>query len=682
MSVMAVLDEAAVPPAAAARSHPLDPLTAEEVEAAARAVTAAAGLEPSARFVYVSLYEPAKAEVIAFEAGGPAPERQVKVLVREKAERATYEGIVAVDHGTVRSWRRVDGVQPPVMFEEFLRAEEIVLADPRWQEAMRRRGVTDFSLCMVDPWSAPNVEPGMDPEDGRFVRPLTFVRAEPGDNGYARPVEGLLTLVNLDTMSVVEVTDLGVVPLPERPGNYAPATMAAPGNIPSFPAGPRTDVRPLDIVQPDGPSFTLDGHHLRWQKWDLRIGFTAREGLVLHRIGYHDGGGLRSVIHRASLSEMFVPYGDPAATHYRKLVLDEGEYGIGMLTNSLELGCDCLGEIRYLDGVVNDNDGKAMVIPNAICLHEEDTGIAWKHTDFRTGYAEVRRMRRMVISSIVTVGNYEYGYFWYLYQDGSLEYQVKLTGVLSTGALPPGAAAPAHGVMVAPGMYGPHHQHFFNVRLDMAVDGPANRVYEVSPVALPEGPGNPVGNAWRVDETLIESEAAGGRDADPLGGRYWKIVNDGVRSEVGNPSGYKLLPEHSIAAFCHPGSPVAQRAGFIAHQLWVTAYDRDELFATGDYPYQSPGGGGLPAFVAQDRSLVDTDVVVWYTFGTNHVVRPEDWPVMPVHPIGFRLVPCGFFAGNPALDNPPPSRCHLRCHPQGETPWLLPPVLTSAPTRP
>jgi primary-amine oxidase len=535
---------------------------------------------------------------------------------------------------------------------------------------------------MVDPWSAPNVEPGVNPEDGRFVRPLTFVRSEPGDNGYARPVEGLLTLVNLDTMSVVEVTDLGVVPLPERAGNYAPETMAAPGNIPSFPAGPRTDVRPLDIVQPEGPSFIIDGHHLRWQKWDLRIGFTAREGLVLHRIGYHDGGGLRSVIHRASLSEMFVPYGDPAATHYRKLVLDEGEYGIGMLTNSLELGCDCLGEIRYLDGVVNDNDGKAMVIPNAICLHEEDAGIAWKHTDFRTGYAEVRRMRRMVISSIVTVGNYEYGYFWYLYQDGSLEYQVKLTGVLSTGALPPGAAAPAHGVMVAPGMYGPHHQHFFNVRLDMAVDGPANRVYEVSPVALPEGPGNPVGNAWRVDETLIESEAAGGRDADPLGGRYWKIVNDGVRSEVGNPSGYKLLPEHSIAAFCHPGSPVARRAGFIAHQLWVTAYDRDELFATGDYPYQSPGGGGLPAFVAQDRSLVDTDVVVWYTFGTNHVVRPEDWPVMPVHPIGFRLVPCGFFAGNPALDNPPPSRCHLRRHPQGETPWLLPPERNSAPTRP
>ena len=129
--------------------------------------------------------------------------------------------------------------------------------------------------------------------------------------------------------------------------------------------------------------------------------------------------------------------------HYRKLVLDEGEYGIGLLTNSLELGCDCLGEIAYLDGVVNDNDGKAVTLPNAICLHEEDHGIAWKHTDFRTGYVEVRRMRRMVISSIVTVGNYEYAYYWYLYQDGTIEYEVKLSGVISNGAIAPGANARA-----------------------------------------------------------------------------------------------------------------------------------------------------------------------------------------------------------------------------------------------
>jgi primary-amine oxidase len=635
-------------------THPLDPLSAAEIEAAAGAVKTSQGLGATARFVYISLYEPAKADVVTFEQGGPAPDRLVKVVVRERAERATYEGIVGLPEAEVVSWRKVPGVQPSVMFEEFLAAEAIVRADPRWQEAMRKRGVTDFALCMIDPWSSPNVAPGLGPEDGRFVRPLTWVRSAPDDNGYARPVENVVVLVDLDTMTVVDVEDYGVVPLPVTPANYSSKAITDPANLPRFPAGPRQDVKPLDITQPDGPSFTIDGYHLRWQKWDLRIGFTAREGLVLHRISY-DG---RSVIHRASLSEMFVPYGDPAPTQCRKLVLDEGEYGIGLLTNSLELGCDCLGEIRYLDGVVNDNDGKPMVMPNAICLHEEDHGIAWKHTDFRTGYVEVRRMRRMVISSIVTVGNYEYAYYWYLYQDGSIEYEVKLSGVISNGALEPGQR-PEHGTTVAPGVYGPHHQHFFNVRLDMAVDGTANRVYEVTPKALPEGPGNPMGNAWRVEEVLIEDETQAKREADPLVGRYWKIVNENVTNALGQPVAYKLVPEHTIAPFAHPGSAVARRAGFISNPLWVTAYDRDEMFATGDYPNQSEGGGGLPAYVTSGRGLVDTDVVLWFTFGTNHVVRPEDWPVMPVHPIGFRLLPAGFFAGNPALDNPPPAaHCH------------------------
>jgi primary-amine oxidase len=637
--------------------HPLAPLTAAEVEAAASAVKAAEGLSESARFVYVSLYEPPKHEVIAFEEGGLVPDRLVKVVLRERAQHATYEGVVKLPGGEVVDFKRVPGVQPSVMLEEFLAAEDIVRKDPRWQEAMRKRGITDFDLCMIDPWSTPNVEPGVGPDDGRFVSPLTWVRDDPDDNGYAHPVDGVVTRVDLDTLTVVSVEDYGVVPVPTKKANYSTAKITDPQNIPYFPEGPRQDVKPLDITQHEGPSFQLDGYHLTWQKWDLRVGFTAREGLVLHRISYAG----RSIIHRASLSEMFVPYGDPGPMHYRKLVLDEGEYGIGLLTNSLELGCDCLGEIAYLDGVVNDNDGKAVTMPNAICLHEEDHGIAWKHTDFRTGYVEVRRMRRMVISSIVTVGNYEYAYYWYLYQDGTIEYEVKLSGVISNGVAKPGET-PEYGVIVAPGVYGPHHQHFFNVRLDMAVDGTANRVYEVTPTADPEGPENVVGNAWRAKEVLVADETMARREADPLAGRYWKISNDNVKNALGQPVAYKLMPNHLIRPFAHPGSAVAKRAPFMFHPLWVTAYDKDELFATGDYPNQAAGGAGLPAFAARGRDLTDTDVVLWFTFGTNHVARPEDWPVMPVHPIGFRLLPSGFFVGNPSLDNPQPGGDHCHHH--------------------
>jgi primary-amine oxidase len=646
---------------AASPPHPLAPLTAVEIEAAAGAVKAGKGLGETARFVYVSLYEPCKHEVVAFEEGTQeAPDRLAKVVIRERAERATYEAVVklaAQGESEVVDYKRVPGVQPSVMLEEFMAAEDIVRQDPRWQEAMRKRGITNFDLCMIDPWSTPNVEPGVGPDDGRFVSPLTWVRDDPDDNGYARPVDGVVTRVDLDTLTVVSVEDYGVVPLPKKKANYSTAKISDPENVPYFPAGPRQDVKPLDITQHEGPSFQVDGYHLTWQKWDLRIGFTAREGLVLHRIKYDN----RSIIHRASLSEMFVPYGDPGPMHYRKLVLDEGEYGIGLLTNPLELGCDCLGEIAYLDGVVNDNDGKAVTMPNAICLHEEDHGIAWKHTDFRTGYVEVRRMRRMVVSSIVTVGNYEYAYYWYLYQDGTIEYEVKLSGVISNGAIAPGQP-PEYGTEVAPGVYGPHHQHFFNIRLDMAVDGAANRVYEVTPTADPAGPLNPVGNAWRAAEVLIADETMARREADPLAGRYWKVANDNVKNGLGQPVAYKLLPNHVIRPFAHPGSAVARRAPFMFSPLWVTAYDRDELFATGDYPNQAVGGAGLPEFAAKERNLTDTDVVLWFTFGTNHVARPEDWPVMPVHPIGFKLLPSGFFVGNPALDNPQPGGDHCHHH--------------------
>jgi primary-amine oxidase len=503
---------------------------------------------------------------------------------------------------------------------------------------MRKRGVEDFSLAMIDPWASSYTGPEDDPGRRRIARPLTWLRSAPGEHGYARPIEGLVCVVDLDAMEVVEVTDTGVVPIPPQPGNYVPELNGL---------APRADVKPIEIVQPEGASFTVDDHAVAWQKWTLNVGFNAREGLVLHRIAY-DG---RSIIHRASLSEMYVPYGDPAPTHQFKNVFDMGEYGVGWLANPLTLGCDCLGEIHYFDGVVNDQDGNAMTIPNAICMHEEDYGISWKHTDFRTEEVEVRRLRRLVLSTIVTVGNYEYGYFWYLYTDGTIEYEVKLSGVISTGAIAPGET-PKHGTLVAPGLYGPHHQHFFSVRLDMEVDGERNSVVEVDSEPLPIGPDNPVGTAWVTKSTTLESETEAQRLIDPFKARYWRIENPSVTNAVGAPVAYKLMPGDNVVPMAHADSQQAPRSGFAHKHLWVTPYDPRERYAAGDYPAQHPGGAGLPAYTAGDRAVADTDLVVWYTFGAHHVVRPEDWPVMPVTHIGFKLKPSGFFDGNPALDMP------------------------------
>jgi primary-amine oxidase len=348
---------------------------------------------------------------------------------------------------------------------------------------------------------------------------------------------------------------------------------------------------------------------------------------------------------------MVVPYGATDPAHRWKNAFDAGEWGLGRMANSLTLGCDCLGEIHYFDTVTADEHGRPTVVPNVICLHEEDVGILWKHVDLFSGRTEVRRSRRLVISSIATVGNYEYGFYWYLYQDGSLQHEVKLTGILSTQAVVDGAPTP-HAARLAPGLAAPLHQHLFCARLDMDVDGPGNEVHEVDVIADPRGDDNPQGNAFRAHATRIEREGHARRFVDPAASRTWKVVNPTSRNRLGEPVAYKLVPTATPSLLADPTSSIGQRAAFATANLWVTPYDPAERRPAGEHPNQHVGGDGLPRWTAADRSLVDTDVVLWHTFGVTHVPRPEDFPVMPVECTGFHLVPVGFFERNPALDLP------------------------------
>lgn len=631
-------------------SHPLDPLSAGEIEEVTRILQSAGSLTPTTRVVSIALHEPEKAAVLSYQSGG-AFERQAEVIVLDRASGTTYEGRVSLSREAVDSWRDVPGVQPAITGDEFFECERIVKADPRFQEAARKRGVTDMDLVLVDPWSAGFY--GDESEQGRrLVRALAWVRSSPGGNAYAHPIENVAILVDLNAQEVVRVDDFGVVPVPKTPGEYA-SDLTGPA---------RDDLRPIEIQQPEGTSFAVNGNEVRWQKWHFRVGFNPREGLVLHTIGYHDGERLRSILYRASLSEMVVPYGDPADTQWRKNAFDAGEYNIGTMANSLELGCDCLGAIHYFDVALAGDDGRPRTLANAICMHEEDFGILWKHVDFRTNAAEVRRSRRLVVSWIATVGNYDYGFFWYFYQDGNIEFEVKLTGIVSTGVLAPGAST-SFGQKLSPdGLYAPIHQHFFSVRLDFDVDGPRNSVYEVHTEAVPPGPENPHGNAYLSKSTRLSRESDAQRTVDSLAGRYWKIVNEDARNLVGEPTAYKLMPKANTISFAQPDASIRRRAGFIAKNLWVTPYQPEERYAAGDYPNQHPGGEGLPKWTAADRSVEETDVVVWYTLGSLHPVRLEDWPVMPVQYAGFMLQPSGFFDSNPALDVPDHPHKHHHHH--------------------
>ena len=630
-------------------SHPLDPLSSDEVVEASTILRAQLQLGPKVRFETIVLKEPEKEKVLNFQPGDSTP-RQAFLVVLDNEDGATCEAVVSLDEGQVISWEHIPGVQPRIMFDEFFDCEAAVKADPNFRAALKKRGIIDPDLIMVDPWSA-GYYGYADEEGRRLALTRNFLRSSPTDNGYARPIEGLSALVDLNKMEVMRVDDYGVIPLPPNDGNYAA----------EFVGEFRQDLKPLEITQPEGPSFTVDGHSVTWQKWHLRIGFTPREGLVLHTVGYEDQGRIRPILYRAALSDMVVPYGEPGTDHYRKNAFDAGEYGIGSLTNSLTLGCDCLGEIYYFDADLNDGRGGAFSIPNAVCMHEEDYGILWKHTDWRTGQVEVRRSRRLVISSIATVGNYEYGFFWYFYQDGSIQLEIKLTGIINTAGIAEGDA-PGHGTLVAPGLNAHVHQHFFNFRLDMSVDGEANTVYEVNTVAEPLGPDNPHGNAFYAEATPLRSELGAQRLIDPMSGRYWVVSNPSVENALGRPVGYKLMPGENILPFAHPEASIMKRAGFMTKHLWVTPYAPEELSATGPYPNQHPGGAGLPEYTKNDRSVEDTDLVLWYTLGYHHVPRPEDWPISPVAYCGFSLKPVGFFDTNPVLDVPPSAHHNGACH--------------------
>ncbi|MEV1046277.1 primary-amine oxidase [Streptomyces sp. NPDC049916] len=634
-------------------SHPLDPLTAEEIARVAEIVRAHPVFTERTHFSSVALSEPGKEALRDFARTGAVPDREAQVVLYDREHRMVREALVSLTGRSVTSTADQKGRRPRVQGHDLEAVVRAVKKDPDWLAAMRRRGLTDPGLIEVHPWPPGYNDERDDHQSRRVAKALTFLRPSRDDNPFARPVEGVVVTADLDTAEVLGVEDTGCVPVGRDSGRHGPEQATRPG------------MRRLDITQPDGPGFTLDGHLLEWQNWSVRIGFNDREGLVLHQICYDDQGRRRSVIHRASLSEMWVPYGDPAPPHRNKAVFDEGEVGLGKLANSLVLGCDCVGEIRYLDGVCADGDGSPVTIGNAVCIHEEDTGVAWKHTAYDENFADlpsdVRRGRRLVISSFSTLANYDYGFFWYLHTDGSVEFEVKLTGIISVGGLPAGEV-PTSGTVVAPGVYGPHHQHVFNVRLDMAVDGEHNSVVESDCRPDPPGPGNPIGNAWTAHTTFLEREQQAQRVADDTVARRWTILNERVHNAHGGPVGYQLVPRSGVLPLLHPESPALARALFATRHLWVTPYREGELYAAGDYPFQSGPGEGLPRYTAGDENVRDTDIVVWHTFVAHHVVRPEDWPVMPVTTASMHLRPVGFFDRNPALDLPLSAETTSTCH--------------------
>ena len=625
----------------AANIHPLDPLSARELKVVVDIVLAHTDIGQRFFFEQIRLLEPNKTTVHEHKTGNDV-DRNAFAIIWNRDTENVFQATISITKNELTCWTQLHDVQPVVVQAECEELERIAKSHPDMISGLQRRGITDLNKVSIGILGVGNFL-AKEEQHLRLLRGRCFYVESPGDNAHVRPIEGLVPVVDLNKMQVVRVEDSKQVAIPSDRGEY---------RAKNLPLGePQAK---LSITQPDGPGFTVDGHQVIWANWKLRVGFTPKEGLVLHTLEIKDDDNFRPVVYRASLSELVVPYAETIDDHYMNHSFDLGEGVFGAQVNSLALGCDCVGEIYYFDIDRADENGRIKTVKNAICMHEEDYGILWKHTDTVTGNTEVRRSRRLVISSFFTIGNYDYGIFWYLYLDGAIEFEAKLTGMLYTRAM--GANDNTDfGTIVAPNLNAMIHEHYFNVRLDMSVDGDQNTALEVDALRHPISDKNPHGNAHGIVEKIIQSEKESGRNNNNADGRYWKIINTSSVNKLGWPAGYKLIPGKNMRPMHQPDSAFLRRAGFVNHDLWVTAFDPDQLHAPGHFVNQNEYGPGLPQWTKANRNLENTDIVIWHTFGLMHIPRPEDYPVMPVEYIGFMLKPVGFFERNPALNLAAPS---------------------------
>jgi primary-amine oxidase len=382
---------------------------------------------------------------------------------------------------------------------EFMQFTEACFASPLYQDAIAEFDIPEGFRVQIDPWPY-----GSDSEvTPRYTQGLCFAldtrTGNVDSNHYAYPIP-IIPVMDTYSQRIVRVDRLATGGGEDglsygthkrevidhcAPAEYVPELLTQPH---------RTDIKPLNVTQPDGPSFKVDDNLVEWQKWSFRLGFTSREGAILHDVRY-DG---RSVLYRLSISEMTVPYGDPRPPFHRKQAFDFGDAGAGRAANNLALGCDCLGVIKYFDAVMTEPDGKPSVSKNVVCLHEQDNGIGWKHTNYRTQRAVVTRSRELVVQFIITLANYEYIFAYKLDQAGGITVETRATGIVSVVNIDPGKTSP-YGNVVSGGALAQNHQHLFCLRIDPAVDGHANTVVVEESLPMPiSKESNPFGNGYEV----------------------------------------------------------------------------------------------------------------------------------------------------------------------------------------
>lgn len=614
-------------------AHPFADLSAEEIQETIRIVRESKRFSEDIRYPVIRRQEPAKQDWLS---GKAKNERKAYVAIFDYEKSMMTEVMVDLNAKKVLSAKNLPGIKPPVLIEEYERARKIVLADPRWQKAIRERGIA-LEDAWVDLW-APGLLRDEEKKPGqRILRGLSYFKGK-GANFYSRPIEGLVVNVDLSKGKVSSFWDI------ERPP-VAAGVRELKGK-----SGAQL-LKPLQIQQPQGNSMRVDGQEISWYRWKFRWSMDPLQGLQLLHVRYQDGDQERSILYKISLAEMLVPYSAPQKTWSYRNAFDVGEYGLGKTLHPLERGRDVPENAQLFNVFIPADDGSQVATFPGVAFYERDAGVLWKHRDAETGETFADQARQLVGTYMTTVGNYDYGVNYIFHMDGVLQIEVQLTGMLLAKgtALTQNPCEEGCQPLVEKNILAPHHQHFFNFRMDFDVDGARNYAAEMNVSAVPQGKQNPDGNAFIAETTYLPTEKKAVRDLQAKSVRKWKVVNKDSKNILGHPRGYALMPGENSAPFLQPTNQIRSRARFTEHPVWFTVYKDTEMSGAAYFPTTAPPGEGLPRYIANDESLGGKDVVLWYTFGLTHVTRPEEWPIMNMHRAGFSLIPVNFFGENPAF---------------------------------
>jgi primary-amine oxidase len=630
---------------AIAANHPLDALDESEITNVVAILRSAGHADDKTLFSAIALLAPPKQDVVMWKKGDPI-HRKAEAILRRNTK--TFETVVDLENRKVLEYREVPGVQPFVTLPEILSTIELTVSDPRMQEGFRKRGITDFGKLFCAPRTAGNFGKEIE-KTKRIVKVDCFDIAGVKTDVFAKPIEGLFATVDLDRREVLEITDLGVVPVPGGNFELDPASI-----------GTLRQVKPVVQSSPQGSNITMDGSMVQWQNWSFHIRWDIRAGVVVSLVNYRDREQLRSVLYEGHLSEIFVPYQDPTKGWYFRNYMDEGDYGFGTMGSELVHGSDCPEGAIYLTPVLNNAAGGVDTLKDRVCLFERSPGEpAWRHYDMITQALESRPATELIVRFIATVGNYDYVMDWIFDQKGSITYRGGATGIdsvkgVKTQHLNDKTAAEdtAWGPLITPGRAGINHDHFLCVRLDLDVDGQANTFMRsmLVPEKLPAE--SLRRNVWRVKEEPAKIDTDARFRLSYERPAMWHVMNMHKKNSVGYPVSYMIHPAGNALPIVEDDVPLS-RAQFANHHLWVTPYEPSERYAAGDYPNQSSPGQGLPAWTTKRRNIEDQDIVLWYTMGFHHVPSSEDWPVYNLGWHSVTLKPYNFFDQNPALDLPP-----------------------------